>query len=325
MTRSVTGAVHDLHRATAFIDQGDFSQRVRVRSRDQLGELAQAFNDMSAHIETLLKERVERERMQRELEIAAGVQAGLFPRGVPALATATIAGECRAARGVAGDYYDYLALRPDLVAVALGDVAGKGISASLLMSNLQASLRAQTTIAAERVTAGNGGVSVARMTAVLNAQMCRSTDINRYATLVLALYDDRSRRLRYTNAGHNPPVLVRPDGGIERLQSGGTVVGAFGDARYTEEETVLEPDAVLVLFSDGLSEAANEAGEEYGEDRLARLARDRRHLAVEGIRDAIFAAVDAWTGSADRVDDQTLVVLKGRNGTAGRDGTAGPA
>jgi sigma-B regulation protein RsbU (phosphoserine phosphatase) len=314
MTRSVTGAVHDLHRATTFIDQGDFSQRVRVRSRDQLGELAQAFNDMSAHIETLLKERVERERMQRELEIAAGVQAGLFPRSVPALETATLAGECRAARGVAGDYYDYLTLRPDLVAVALGDVAGKGISASLLMSNLQASLRAQTTIAAERVAGGSGGVSVARMTAVLNDQMCRSTDINRYATLVLALYDDRSRRLLYTNAGHNAPILVRPDGGVDRLRSGGTVVGAFGDARYTEAEAVLGPGAVLVLFSDGLSEAANEAGEEYGEDRLARLAQDRRHLPVEGIRDAVFAAVDAWTGSADRVDDQTLVVLKGRTG-----------
>jgi len=311
MTRSVTGAVHDLHRATSFIDQGDFSQRVRVRSRDQLGELAQAFNDMSAHIETLLKERVERERMQRELEIAAGVQAGLFPRSVPVLATATIAGDCRAARGVAGDYYDYLELRPDLVAVALGDVAGKGISAALLMSTLQASLRAQTTIVAERAAGGNG-VSVARMTAVLNAQLCRSTDINRFATLVLALYDDRSRRLRYTNAGHNAPVLVRRDGSLERLHVGGTVVGAFADARYTEGEAVLDPDAVLVLFSDGLSEACNEAGEEYGEDRLARLTTDRRHLPVEAIRDAIFEAVDSWTGSADRLDDQTLVVLKGR-------------
>jgi sigma-B regulation protein RsbU (phosphoserine phosphatase) len=149
ITRAVTGTVHDLHRATGYIERGDFTHRVRVRTRDQLGDLAASFNDMAAQMESLLQERVERERLQREVEIAARVQAQLFPRSIPRLATAEIAGECRAARGVAGDYYDYLEVAPGLVTLALGDVSGKGISASLLMSNLQASLRAQATILAE--------------------------------------------------------------------------------------------------------------------------------------------------------------------------------
>ncbi|MGB8509919.1 MAG: HAMP domain-containing protein, partial [Pyrinomonadaceae bacterium] len=151
MTRAVTGTVHKLYSATARIKHGDFSHRIRTRSRDQLGELAGAFNEMSSNIETLLTERVEHERLEREIEIAAEVQARLFPRSVPQLASVEMSGECRAARGVAGDYYDYVEVAPGLVAFALGDVSGKGISASLVMSNLQATLRAQLTIIAERL------------------------------------------------------------------------------------------------------------------------------------------------------------------------------
>ncbi len=151
MTRAVTGTVHKLYRATEFIKRGDFSHRIRTSSRDQLGELALSFNDMSADIESLLAERVEHERLVREVEIAHEVQAQLFPRGVPRLSTAEITGECRAALGVAGDYYDYIEVAPGLIAFALGDVSGKGLSASLVMSNLQASLRAQTAIISERL------------------------------------------------------------------------------------------------------------------------------------------------------------------------------
>ncbi|MDT7605203.1 MAG: phosphoserine phosphatase RsbU/P, partial [Acidobacteriota bacterium] len=233
MTRAVTGTVHRLSRATEYIKRGDFSHRVRVRSHDQLGELAEAFNEMSADIESLLEERVEREKLEREVEIAAEVQAQLFPREVPRLAGAEVVGECRAARGVAGDYYDYIEVLPGLIVFTLGDVSGKGISAALVMSNLQASLRAQTTILTERLklservslasaataTAAAGdekdielpcGVAgvdtdcaVEQMAASINDQLCRSTDSNRFATVFLALYDNRTRRLRYTNAGHN--------------------------------------------------------------------------------------------------------------------------
>jgi sigma-B regulation protein RsbU (phosphoserine phosphatase) len=338
MTRAVTGTVHKLYRAVEFIKKGDFSHRVRVRSHDQLGELAAAFNDMSSNIEQLLSERVERERLEREVEIAAEVQAQLFPRSVPALRTVEIAAECRAARGVAGDYYDYIEVAPGLVALALGDVSGKGVSASLVMSNLQASLRAQTTITAERMdiaeravaasasTGGNdgGGVlahvvaaaevdgAVARQMTNINRQLCRSTEANRFATLFLALYEDRSRHFRYTNAGHNAPILVRADGTIERLTTGGMMVGAFEWAEYEEAGASLAAGDLLLIFSDGISEAENESGEEYGDQKLAQFAVQHRTLSADKLRDAVFAEVDAWAGARERGDDQTLVIVKGR-------------
>lgn len=339
MTRAVTGTVHRLYQATESVKRGDFSHRIRVGSRDQLGELALAFNEMSANIETLLVERVEHERLKREVEIAHDVQAQLFPRSVPPLESAAITGECRAARGVAGDYYDYVEIEPGLVAFALGDVAGKGISAALVMSNLQASLRAQVAIIAERrkiassasVAATAQGVSsvereefgpcgvtgvdtscaVENMVSNINQQLCKSTEGNRYATLFLALYDERTQLLRYTNAGHNAPVLVRSDGSVERLTAGGTIVGAFDFAAYEEAQMPLAAGDLLVVFSDGLSEARNDSGEEYGEERLARFAAERHDLfTAENLRRAIFEEIDEWTKAEERGDDQTLMILK---------------
>jgi sigma-B regulation protein RsbU (phosphoserine phosphatase) len=343
MTRAVTGTVHKLYRATEQVKRGDFSHRIRTRSRDQLGELAVAFNDMSADIESLLAERVEHERLKREVEIAHEVQAQLFPRGVPPLEGAELTGDCRAARGVAGDYYDFIEVAPGLVVFALGDVSGKGLSAALVMSNLQAALRAQAAIISERLrlgaqaqapaaaaAAGGDGdeaagqmpcgvtgvdtrCAVSNMVEALNTQLCLSTESNRFATLFLALYDARSRRLRYTNAGHNAPLLVRASGEVERLTEGGMMVGAFDWATFEEAEASLAEDDVLVVFSDGLSEARHHDGEEYGEERLAELLLRNRHETAANVRGRIFDQVDMWTGSAEREDDQTVVVLKAVN------------
>ncbi|HEX8098559.1 MAG TPA: SpoIIE family protein phosphatase [Pyrinomonadaceae bacterium] len=334
MTRAVTGTVHKLYRATEFIKRGDFSHRVVVRSHDQLGELAGAFNDMSANIETLLHERVEHERLEREVEIAAEVQAQLFPRSVPALAGVEIAAECRAARGVAGDYYDYVEVAPGVIALALGDVSGKGISASLVMSNLQAALRAQAAITSERLSmaeravaasadaAGAGKLlarvvadadldgAVSRMTTNINLQLCQSTDSNRFATLFLALYEDRTGELRYTNAGHNAPVLMRADGSYERLTDGGMMTGAFDWSSYEEASTVIGPGDVLLIFSDGISEAARVTGEEFGEERIIQLLAEHRSLSSQEVLRAIFAEVESWSGTQERGDDQTLVIIK---------------
>jgi len=345
MTRAVTGTVHKLYRATESVERGDFSHRIRTRSRDQLGELAVAFNDMSSNIETLLAERVEHERLKREIEIAHEVQAQLFPRSTPALATAEITGECRAALGVAGDYYDFIEVAPGLIAFTLGDVSGKGLSASLVMSNLQAALRAQAATVEERMrlagdaasvslgktsaataaTSSDGGQTVdsalatrdgegardvARMTTSINEQLCRATDSNRFATLFLALYDDRTRTLRYTNAGHNAPVLVRAGGSVERLTTGGIVVGAFPSVDFEEGRTVLGAGDMLVLFSDGVTEAQNSTGEEYGEARLTSFVAERREETASNLRREIFEEIDRWSGGAERGDDQTLVILK---------------
>ncbi|HEV7859390.1 MAG TPA: SpoIIE family protein phosphatase [Pyrinomonadaceae bacterium] len=335
MTRAVTGTVHRLYRATEFIKRGDFSHRVSVRSRDQLGELAGAFNEMSANVESLLHERVERERLEREVEIAAEVQAQLFPRRVPDLLSVEVAAECRAARGVAGDYYDYVEIAPGLVAFALGDVSGKGISASLVMSNLQASLRAQATITSERLNIAERAVAasvdssvggtrllahvmadagldgaVSRMSANINRQLCQSTDANRFATLFLALYEERTRTLRYTNAGHNAAILVREDGTVERLKTGGMMAGAFDWATYEEAHTNLEPGDTLLIFSDGISEAERVTGEEYGEARLVHFAIEHRTLNADELRRAIFTEIENWSSTQERGDDQTLVIIK---------------
>ncbi|HEX8706662.1 MAG TPA: SpoIIE family protein phosphatase [Pyrinomonadaceae bacterium] len=338
MTRAVTGTVHKLYRGVEFIKRGDFSHRVRVRSHDQLGELAVAFNDMSANIEALLQERVKHERLEREVEIAAEVQAQLFPHSIPALSTVEIAAGCRAARGVAGDYYDYIEVAAGLVALALGDVSGKGLSASLVMSNLQATLRAQATITAERLNiaeraavasaemSGSGGSkllahvfaaaeidgAVSRKVANINQQLCQSTEANRFATLFLGIYEDRTRVLRYTNAGHNPPLLVRADGKIERLTTGGLMTGAFDWACYEEAAVTLQAGDLLLIFSDGISEAENEDDEEYGEQRLAQFAVEHRRLPADQLRAAIFDEIDAWSGQRERNDDQTLVIVKGK-------------
>ncbi len=332
MTRAVTGTVHELYTATEYITYGNFNYRARVRSRDQLGELAEAFNDMSEHIETLLEERVERERLEREVEIAAEVQSKLFPRELPRLPTVEIAAECRAARGVAGDYYDCLMLSPGHMLLALGDVSGKGLSASLVMSNLQASFRAQATMMTERSLLSDGRPqtgniasdrsmghrpvrpysygTVSRMTSVINEQLCQSMEANRFATLFLGLYDEPNRTLYYTNSGHNAAMLIHSDGSIERLERGGMMVGAFDWATFEEAYTTISPDAVLIVFSDGLTEARSLDGEEYGDERLVRFAIDHRYLPADRLLDAIFQEVDNWTGSREREDDQTLVVVK---------------
>jgi sigma-B regulation protein RsbU (phosphoserine phosphatase) len=337
MTRAVTSSVHKLYRATEYIKRGDFSYRVRVRSHDQLGELAESFNDMAANVESLLQERVLRERLEREVELAHEVQSRLFPSRVPDLLTLEAAAECRAARGVAGDYYDYVEIAPGLVVFALGDVSGKGMSASLVMSNLQASLRAQAAITAERLSIAKRAVAasaattgtdkliarvvadadidgaVARKVKNINAQLCQSTEANRFATFFLTLYEDRTRTLRYTNAGHNPPILVRADGTVERLTTGGMMVGAFEWATYEEGRTQLEPGDVLVIYSDGITEAERAPGEEYNEDRLVQLIIKNRQRSAHDIREAIFDDVDSWAGQKERGDDQTLVIMKAQS------------
>lgn len=219
---------------------------------------------------------------------------------------------------------------------SLAFVVSVPVSRAFVRQYLQAALRAQTTILRERIklsgrvtvtaaaASGDGvdfelpcgiaGVdtdcAVEQMAASINDQLCRSTDSNRFATVLLALYDDAARRLRYTNAGHNPPLLVRASGRVERLETGGTVIGAFDWARYEEASVALEAGNVLVLFSDGITEAQDRAGDEYGDDRLAAFAVANRHLSTDDLRAAVFDEVDAWTEGQERADDQTIIILK---------------
>jgi phosphoserine phosphatase RsbU/P len=311
LTKSITAAVYNLDRGTEFIRRGDFSQRIVVRSNDQLGALAQSFNQMTEYIQTLVKERVQKERLERELEIAKEVQEQLFPKRAPQMRGLELTGLCLPARIVSGDYYDFLQFNQESVGMALGDICGKGISAALLMANLQATLRSN-------VTSWNGDPSrlkpecdgrVAGVVKVLNHQIYSFTSANKYASFFYAVYDESCATFTYCNAGHNPPLFFT-DSGIKRLTTGGTVVGIFPDAEFEQETLRLRSGDVFIAYTDGITEAVNEYGEEFGEQRLIDLVRGKCDLPAEELQKAIFDEVLGWAYEEERDDDMTLIVAR---------------
>jgi sigma-B regulation protein RsbU (phosphoserine phosphatase) len=241
----------------------------------------------------------------------------LFPRTVPRTKTLRVTAVCHPARMVSGDYYDYELLRDAQVALAIGDVAGKGISAALLMATLQSSLRTELQYSLDTAVAaggeGNGragaGYSTSRLVSRLNRQLFTATSAEKYATFCLAVYDDASGVLTYTNAGHLPPLVVRK-GSVQRLDVNGTVVGAFSFAKYDESRVTLEPEDLLVCFTDGVTEPQNEFGEMFGEERFQDLIARNAHLSEENIVDAVIAGVRGWTGSEELQDDLTLLLAR---------------
>lgn len=314
MTRTITGAVHRLYEGTERVKQGDFSHRIQVRGKDQLAELARSFNTMTENLERLVVVAKEKERLQSEIEIAREVQSQLYPRQVPHTRTLKLTAVCQPARMVSGDYYDYECIRDSQVALAIGDVAGKGISAALLMATLQSSLRTQLTSWLEAgAAAGNGHVSApvstSRLVSRLNVQLHALTSPEKYATFLLGIYDEPSGMFTYTNAGHLPPLLVR-DGIPQRLDVNGTVVGAFAFSKYGESRVEMKPGDLLVCFTDGITEPENAYGEMYGEDRLADLVVKNSHRTEEQIVETVLAHVHEWTSSEELQDDMTILVAR---------------
>ena len=329
LTRSITGAVAQLYRATQHIDRGDFSHRIPVKSSDQLAQLAISFNTMTASIEKLILEQKEKQRMENELVIAQEVQAQLFPREVSQLESLEVHGFCRPARTVSGDYYDFLAVNTDKLILAAGDVSGKGISAALLMATIHSAVRAYsmegTPHLREQISvgaaAGSGmllasraeGVEVSpgALLSLLNHQLFESTPQEKYATLFLASYDGNNRKLTYSNGGHLPPILVSQDGSIRRLEAGGMVVGLFDNLAFEEGCEQLRPGDIFVAYSDGITEPENEFGE-FGEQRLLDLVRENRSRPLTEITELVTAAVDDWIGDNEQPDDITLVLARAR-------------
>lgn len=303
LTRTITIAVDDLYDATRHVRQGDFSHRIYVRQRDQLGVLAESFNAMTSSVAELIEEQRARHRLENELSIAREVQTQLFPRELPTLPGLELAAICRAARVVSGDYYDFVKLGESKLGLAIADISGKGISAALLMASLQAALRGQAIL--------NGHRSTGQVVETLNRHLFLNTSDDRYATLFYAEYDNAARVLRYTNAGHCAPFFVR-NGEIKKLEEGGTVVGLFDHAEYKQGTIQAEPGGLLVAFSDGLLEPENVYGEEFGSTRLAAEVLRLRDIPAESLAENLLGSVEQWAGTPEQADDMTVIVARFR-------------
>jgi serine phosphatase RsbU (regulator of sigma subunit) len=248
-------------------------------------------------------EKLEAERRAaQELEIARQVQARLFPQRLPMIHSLEYAGLCLQARAVGGDYHDFLDLGRNRFGLIVGDISGKGIAAALLMANLQANVRSLSAIALDEPE---------RLLRSVNQFFFQSTNDSAYATLFFAEYDDKLRRLSYANCGHLPPVLLRRDGTIERLESTATVLGLFEDWDCSIAERSLQSGDMLVLFTDGVTESFNSAGEEFGEERLIDALQRYRELPPSALISAVVSEVQAFSPH-QQYDDITLTVAKCR-------------
>jgi sigma-B regulation protein RsbU (phosphoserine phosphatase) len=331
LSRSMTSSVAELYRATEHVNRGDLSHRIQINGHDQMAALEGSFNSMTGSLAKLIDEQKEKQRLENELSIAYEVQELLFPGEVTNLPSLEVHGVCIPARTVSGDYYDFIPLGTDRMVLAVGDISGKGISAALLMATVHAFVRAYS-LEPEMVLVpaalqyeaeshgdsrmyyrGDGGsesqLAPAMLMTTLNYQLYRSTPAAKYATMFLGCYDPNARVLRYCNAGHLPPIIVRASGEAFSLDINGTVVGLFDGVTYEESTVVMQPGDIFVAYSDGVTEPENEFGE-FGEDRLIALIKEHRRKPLPRIAEIVTGAVADWIGEAEQPDDVTIVLAR---------------
>jgi len=269
------------------------------------------FDEVNREIEAQrrqLAEKLESERRAaQELEIAKQVQARLFPQSLPLVETLDYAGACIQARQVGGDYHDFLDLGRGRFGLVIADISGKGMAAALLMANLQANLRGQCVIALDEPE---------RLLRQVNQLFFENTHESAYATLFFAEYDDKMRQLRYANCGHLPALLFRHDGTLERLDSTGTVLGLFKEWDCSITERRLFSGDTLVLYTDGVTESFNDAGEEFGEQRLIAALERHREQSAQAVIASIVDEVQRFSPH-EQHDDITLIVAKCRGDGGG--------
>ena len=279
---------------------------VFTRFRDPDGNLFSlvSFDEVTNAVEAqrrAIAEKLESERRAaQELEIAKQVQSQLFPRTMPHLETLEYAGTCHQARQVGGDYYDFLDLGGGRVGLVIGDISGKGIAAALLMANLQANVRSQCAIALDRPE---------RLLCAVNHLFCENITDGSFATLFFAEYDDAARRVRYANCGHLCGLLLRRDNFVERLDSTATILGAFKKWECEIAETQLMPGDTLALYTDGITEPFNAAGEQFGEERLVQALCRHKELGPQAMLAAVVDEVRQFSPQ-EQQDDITLIVGK---------------
>jgi len=288
------------------IETDEFTRRAIAAALDGLDTRSAAQTTLALEVARLTtaigRETAQRERLNRELEIAREVQEHLFPQRLPAVPGLDYCGRCRPAREVGGDYYDFLELPEGRLGIAIGDVSGKGVGAALMMASLEASLRGQASVCEDLV----------ELIKRVNSLVHQASSANSFATLFYAEYDPRSRQLLYVNAGHTPPVVLRKCAAacqLFRLETGGPVIGLLQQS-YQQESFRLEAGDLVVLFTDGVSESMNTNDEEWGEDGLIEFAKTCHGLPAFEAMTRILAAAEAFAAGASQHDDMTLVVFR---------------
>jgi len=266
-----------------------------------------SFDEVSRAVEAQRRAAAEKleaeQRAAHELEIAMQVQARLFPQRLPPMRTLEYAGACVQTRRVGGDYYDFLDLGQERLALVIGDIAGKGMPAALLMANLQANLRSQCATAVEQPD---------RFLQTVNRLFYESTADNAYATFFYSEFDDRLGRLRYANCGHLPALLLRRAGEVERLQPTATVLGMFSPWECRTAELRLDAGDLLAIYTDGITEAFDAKDDEFGEERLIETLHAHRELPPHDLVTAIYDSVRRFSPQ-EQHDDMTVIVARCRN------------
>ncbi len=302
--RSIIDAVLDemttLRDATERFGAGDLSYRLPVRGRDEFSVVATSFNRMAENLESQRSELVTKQRLDQDLEVARVIQQRFLPRTAPTVAGLDAAGISVPSREVGGDLFQWFAHADGPLGLALGDVSGKSMSAALLMSNVLAALRTQ---AFDRV-------DLADTLGRTNRLLLDMTDPGTFVTLFYGEADCAAGTLRYASAGHNPPLLLRAGGGADWLREGGVPLGILPEASYAVASTRFEPGDMLIVYSDGVTEARRPDDQMYGEDRLAALAATLHGRPAQSVLDGVLASVNAFAAGAAQADDLTIVVVR---------------
>jgi serine phosphatase RsbU (regulator of sigma subunit) len=245
-------------------------------------------------------QQTEDDLQPNEIGVASAVQTRLLPQELVQLRTLDYRGHCIQARTVGGDYYDFLDMGSGSVGLVLADIAGKGVAAALLMANLQGRLNRE---------AGIGAQDLPQVLAAVNRHFYKHTDSHRYATLFFACYDDVTQKLRYVNCGHNPPLLLHKKGGVERLTATATVLGLFQDWECSVAEAQMEAGDILCIYTDGITEAVDKNGKEFGEAGLLEVLHESWNLESASILQKVAQAVEQFR-SGEQEDDVTMVIAR---------------
>lgn len=296
MTRRLT----TLDAGVRQLAKGDFATRVPVRGRDEFATLAAAFNQMAADLERHQALRIAQERLRRELELSRLIQTEMLPKAPLRLGAAEIKGVSVPAREVGGDFFNYFELGDGRLGLLVGDVSGKGVSAALLMANVQATLRARL----------SRDVGLADLVGHLDIEIDAATPGPMYLTLFVGVLDPDRRELRYVNAGHNPQFVVHAAGGIQQMRATGLPLALLPGHPYTEVAIRVSDGDMLFFYTDGVVEAENEAGEPFGLERLERLLTERSSQGVDDVLERVDEAVRVFRGPVEPQDDATMMALR---------------